>query len=1619
MVSFRAIICALIISIGVAARPIKPPDDNVIKSNGSHLSAVNAPHGGLQSLQLLRRGFDEDMKDAEQGMGRLTVTIKDNIAPIPAGFSAGSVHGSTTSSRYEKSGKTLAPIESAAFLQPFSGDSLSPASASVRPLQSEEEALQPMDASMDDAQAEDPILHFHKKYTRVLEPEKVPPHIASEIAQMYSIYKQKYSGVPLAGMDSDNFRGLYDNVIRDRFLEMKNIVRAMLHHSNTLQLDEIRAKYLARLQTRLQEASQALSPTSDDLLKQALRDFVEQMPQKSPEELDKLHDKIFRWYEDEETQRGERWSAHRHRLNEDFNLISRLEAEMDELLGRTTPAAHHLFRRSNLSDDSRGKRADHRDVHLQRKEAALSAAPSLLPDDRRSGFHSAVEDSGKRGNRDASLVNLSPRRWSEPEGSLKDLKSIDEVLQRVQLTRDDTGAFAIADFLRRNRPLVPTHGVSTTNQRLLAAVYRRYQALHHVRGQDLALRDRYIATEQMLYSIGRNRFRDMLPVLQHMLDHREALQLVGFRSNFLEAVHERFSHMGEQLTPTVDEIIAPAEARERNARLTRWFSNNFDDVPDDIRSRLLSRVRPMIDSPEQVLPDLHFVNHIEQDLDDLARRVEERFGRGIDVVPREFLTKRGDPSDSAGEASGSHEDADAVSEASGSLRQPPVPAHRYESIWREPGVHETMTDMGLQWFDTGAIPIAEFWRLEQPLFPLISRDRQTLEALANNYRRYQLAHPVRGKAVDMDDDEVLDHDINEASGRRKLQDIDSILSHIIQDSDRLGLDQLRVDYVRALRERFSLSSQLLTPTPEEVLDRGRRAVSSIREGPSLLDDLHSAALKTVKFWNVRMGIGKSNLERFSLDFYLLNSVERELDNLVKGADTRLATGRRFPRMSFGKRDTPNTSNRQQPQNEPRQRETIDEALERLGMNRDDPGAIPIVEFQVNNQRLLHHLHSDPQQMQRLVELYRPYQEAVPVRGANLDLENERVRWHQYLDSQGRDRFRHMRPILASMSEERGRFRFNDMQIDLLRALQDRFRWTEEQMTPTLSDLQRDLRMQTNDAFRRGLPPDVIADLGRHSLRLNMDRIGVAENHLQRFRQDLMFVNVLEAELEQVVQLAAQHGPGAGPLARRAIIPHADAEDKHSDAAKETSAALRLIDLRPRSPNSPGPEGSSRPRASRLLPMDEFLRVIGMPQDEPGSESIANYLRRGDSLLPLVRRAPTERRQLMSLYRNYQNLIPIRGRNLHLEQTNLVSNLLSDDVGRDRFRHMEPVLAYVLERRGAFGVDSVREAFLRALKERFRESLDFLTPTVSDIQRNAEQELRDIASGQVTHDNPNVAERMISDVQQRIRRTLNRRVRLMNDFSLINYLEQELEAISDHTEQVAGSGRRLLRRAEMPEESLTKRSNPSLPAANSIYMDGQAQPTDAQMHVILSPLGMNLDDAHAEPIAAYRLSESVLLQDEDIPRDLESTLRGIWLIYRQQYQPDPAYSNILPAKLMLQRLLGTDEGERFGSANRIIKLLLDHETHMQLSPLEINYLRALRARFEATHQLMRPLPSTLVARVREAIPWATPQEQQQRLHTLLGTRSARILNDQRNVLIDLKLLHTFEAELGLLLVHPVH
>ena len=77
---------------------------------------------------------------------------------------------------------------------------------------------------------------------------------------------------------------------------------------------------------------------------------------------------------------------------------------------------------------------------------------------------------------------------------------------------------------------------------------------------------------------------------------------------------------------------------------------------------------------------------------------------------------------------------------------------------------------------------------------------------------------------------------------------------------------------------------------------------------------------------------------------------------------------------------------------------------------------------------------------------------------------------------------------------------------------------------------------------------------------------------------------------------------------------------------------------------------------------------------------------------------------------------------------------------------------------------------------------------------------------------------------------------------------------------------------------------------------------------------------------------------------------------------------------------------------------------------VEYLEALKTRFQRTATMMLPLPSTVRAEIRTEYSQGTPQEQEQMLRNLLFHRNFRMRQNPRQVIIDESLLLSFEAQM---------
>ena len=1019
-------------------------------------------------------------------------------------------------------------------------------------------------------------------------------------------------------------------------------------------MDQVRIEYLRALQARFQSVDEILTPTLTEIFAEYARRRVEQSRRLPRGAANQINIALQR--DDRVTDRISKITENVERLPSDFHFLFRLEVELDDLFGRAGSSVRPLVRRSKLRKEA--------------GDAQPSSPQSLNAEAKSSSERSASHP-----------LKLLRRRIGTPPPSQERLGSIEDTLDTMQMAPDSPGALAIADFFRRREPLVPIRRIAAEDRQRLVELYRPYYLRHPVSGDALDLQNRVVLFAEMAYSSGRDRFRDIQPIIEHLLRHQDALELNGFRARFLEAVRERFQRSEAEMTPTVDELIGLGTRRERAARIVRWINNDYNEEPSQVRDRLRQRVHPVIRTPETYIQDLHFLQRIESDLDEILEHYDQELELASRRTAHPPVKKRDLPQVSSSENAPA-EEATVPPEAQSAksrlveiLPRATDPASRGQSIWREPTLHDALQHLGLRSNDVGALPIADFWRMNQLLFRPVPRDRETLQQLAAVYRSYQGSFPIRGPDFDTRSEEVLSNEMMETSGRNRFRAIDAVLSHLLQHHSPLQLDDTRVSYLEALRERFLLSAQLLTPTPSEIVDRSVDARTVLPAGRSSLDNLHSTVSRTLEFLRVRTRIAQNNIDRISLDFHLLSHLEAELDHLVRGADTRMTTGARMLR-------------------------------------------------------------------------------------------------------------------------------------------------------------------------------------------------------------------------------------------------------------RDTSGAARLRPrLQPRRNNAAAPEEvrGSRPNPAPLLPTNAILTTIHMPQDDPGAEAIADFLRRSQPLLPLIRRAPEHRARLVSLYRDYQRATPVRGEHLILSEEATLSSLLTEDAGRDRFRRMERILRYLLAHREPLSLDRGRVAFLEALDGRFKETTILMSPTLDDLHRQGLQAMMAKRRGKLSGDDLEaVMQELAVSREERLRRGAERAVRFTHDLSLVRLLEQELDTISDQFQRVAaplaaGSSRRLVRRRSGQEsherggeQVLEKRR------LSSESVVSQEPTRDDEMRQILEPVGMHLGDAHARPIAAWRLSESSLLQQRTLPLDLWTTLRLKWLAHRQLYEMVPVTSaEILPLNVRLHQYFVTDEGERFARANDMI------------------------------------------------------------------------------------------------------
>ncbi|GAC99727.1 hypothetical protein PHSY_007330 [Pseudozyma hubeiensis SY62] len=809
------------------------------------------------------------------------------------------------------------------------------------------------------------------------------------------------------------------------------------------------------------------------------------------------------------------------------------------------------------------------------------------------------------------------------------------------MTADDPGAHAIADFLRRHQELLPNTNIDPHQRNFLIERYQQYQRTHPLRGSTVNYDDPRFLLREMTLASGRDRLRDIQPIINHMLQNQEPLQLAGARAAYLEAVRQRFGHTEADMTPTVDELIQLASADEVLSRMTNWVHDNFGHEPLEVRERLRARMHQPIHSPLRFIQDLSLLQEVEKALDGYVARAGNA-GRHLDK--RHIRESAIETPDSRKQASTARSKIDVLvqsqstpSEQLASRRvalfaRAGDPSSSQRAIAPDHPFTEAIYGLSLELHETGALPIATYWSVERQLFPPSLRSRETLQELQSIYEPYQLAHPVRARAVDIRDDRTFASQLMEAVGRDRFRDIDKVLKHLIDKKDELGLDDVRIEYLQALKARFQYASRVLTPTTDEILDRGTEHIQALRDPRVATDDIKAVLARVSAYVRVRSRISGANAVRLAVDLGLLGHLEESLDQVVQGANLRMTTGRRLIRRDVTQR-------------------LPKESLER----------------------------------------------------------------------------------------------------------------------------------------RRAVPSQV-------------------------------------SNLQQ--------------------------------------------------------------------------SSTGLPQALPDTTVIIRFLSRDRPLLPQPGFTPHHSQQLVDLLRDHREEFPIQGRDMNLQDGRWLMKLMLNDVGRDRFRKMGPILSRILADREALQLDRSRAIFLEAAVTRVRATQRLLSPTLDDLERAK----RSALIGAPSEDDSRAMLQSISKATaERSHRTMTQGARFLQDLKLVKYLETELANIREPIEQTRQVGSHLVKRD-----------------GSQVLSGRQAPSTEADMTAILSPIGMNLHDEHARTIAAWRLHENSLLAGRILPDDLRTTLRDHWAAYRSKFQNRLSFSEALLWPVRLYHLLYTDEGARFNQANDVIR-----------------------------------------------------------------------------------------------------
>lgn len=1185
---------------------------------------------------------------------------------------------------------------------------------------------------------------------------------------------------------------------------------------------------------------------------------------------------------------------------------------------------------------SPSERADYR--HAHEHSIVLGEAQPPIP----SLGRSAPPDAGPEIEHGSDSDSLSGESLPEEPPSLE------KALGGLMLQPHEMGAEDITRLWRLNEPLFLDIPRSPEAIQRLAAVYRPYQQANPFRGSSNDLLHDHWMAHQMVESWARDRFRGIDQVIAHLINDAGPLGLDETRVRYLQALRLRLRFVRKLLSPTPRDIwrrgLARANALTRSRSTIRGAAIRV--VERQTAQHLTTRLQIALNNWDRIGADTAYLSFLERSLDEL---VEGRSG-ALHLAGRWFRRDISSKQAASRLVDLRTRSSDPPS-GGGSSSEDRGRSHN-QGIGREPTIDETLDDLGLRREDPGAVSIASYHRLRQPVFMPLPRSPDALQQLAAAYQPHQRAHPFRGSQVDVLDEMILAHQLSSDYGRGRFRSVDPVLKHLIDNADSLGLDQTRVRYLEALRGRFRLVERLLTPTPAEITNRAAARARGRTLDSSLTNVIRQSIEETVQRSRIRMRVAINNVERISLDSTFLSQLEDELDQMVSGATARMATGTHLFRrevsarpVAFGGVDMhlrspgPADAGISAGSSDGSQQGAAgnrNAAL--LHIPRPERGLDRAAHFLNQDQPLFPPVPRTRQTLQRLDAVFRTYQQAHPVPIAHIDILDFDVLTNELMYTGARDRFRNIQPVLSHLINNAGALGLDRTRIDYLETLRDRFRLAERLLTPTVNEIES---RGVEKIRRLQLGPFLVQDLARikeETSQFLSIRINIADNNGARLRRDLLMLSNLERQLEYIVAGASTRMATGGILRR--LHRRGVSETGATQASAQDEDSRPALQRRRADATGLGDPTGSR-RTTRVPPAEELPGTIDVPHNEPGGDPITGFLLRNQPVLPTTPWARDQRDYLLSSYANYQSLIPERGRNLNLLDTALHERLKLEDIGRDRFRHMRPVLAHLIEHKDAIGLDDNRVAFLEALHSRFADTDRLLSPTSNDLGKQTHRATRQYVQGRLSLAGYRAKLRQSEQLMaERTQRSIDNSHRILGDLDLVNLLERELENLSDQPRSLVTQVGRLLPRrvvnsetehtkpdsSEDKESLLVKRVKRRVSQVSVVpesHGVAQSGPTEDDLRGILEPTGMQLEDQHGPEIAAWRWNEASLLDHAVIPADLRVALHRQWTEYAARFAPLPETGSRETASreqliTRIPRFYDTDEGRRFGSARDIIR-----------------------------------------------------------------------------------------------------